>query len=137
MRIESDPAQIAVVRRAAEDFATAHGFDDTATAAIGLCLNEALANVIRHAYENRPGRPIVITIEYLAQGTPPAPVMQITIRDWGNGVNPDTLPPKPHDPLTPGGVGLICLGKLMDDITYTPQQDGMLMTMVKRKVVGC
>jgi serine/threonine-protein kinase RsbW len=133
MRIESDPAQIAAIRRCAEDFAAGHGFDCTATGAIGLCLNEALANVMRHAYDNRSGRPIVITMEYVAKAVP-APLIQMMIRDWGKGVNPDSLPPKPYDPLTPGGVGLICLGKLMDSITYEPQPDGMLMTMVKKKV---
>ena len=61
------------------------------------------------------------------------PTLRITIRDWGNGVNPATLPAKPHDPLKPGGVGLVCLSRLMDDVIFAPQKDGMLLTMVKRK----
>ena len=38
----------------------------------------------------------------------------------------------PHDPLKPGGLGLICLKKLMDEVTYTRLIDGMVLTLVKR-----
>jgi anti-sigma regulatory factor (Ser/Thr protein kinase) len=37
------------------------------------------------------------------------------------------------DPLTPGGLGMVCLGQLMDEVVYAPQRDGMLLTMSRRR----
>jgi anti-sigma regulatory factor (Ser/Thr protein kinase) len=97
-------------------------------------VNEALANVIRHAYEGADGKPIRVLVEYCAAEKDGPGELRVTIRDWGNGVNPVELPAKPQDPLRPGGLGLVCLGKLMDDVAFAPQPDGgMLLTMVKRK----
>ncbi len=55
----------------------------------------------------------------------------ILIRDWGSGIDPSTLPQQEYDPLTPGGVGMLCIKKLMDEVSFTPQPDGMLTMMVK------
>jgi serine/threonine-protein kinase RsbW len=93
--------------------------------AVGLCVNEALANVIRHAYNGALGRPIEVTARWASDG------LVITIRDWGNGEIPP--PPRRRDPLEPGGLGLICLKELMDESIFQPQPDGMLLTLVKRK----
>jgi anti-sigma regulatory factor (Ser/Thr protein kinase) len=127
LTIQSDPAQIAAVRKATEDIAQAAGLDEQAVAEVGLCVNEALANVIRHAYGGAKDRPIVISA-YCQDGG-----MVVTIRDWGNGVNPASLPPRPYDPLEPGGLGLICLWRMMSQVTYLPQGDGMLLVMKKHK----
>ena len=126
LRIASDPAQLAPARRAVEAFAAARGLDAAACAAVGLCVNEALANVIRHAYADERGRPIELRAEPAPDG-----VLRITIRDWGNGVNPEGALCAPHDPLTPGGVGLICLRQLMDNVAFAPRADGMLLTMTR------
>src|SRR5215210_8634306 len=82
LKITSDPANVAEARRAIEMFAAQCGFDDTARGEIGLVVNEALANVIRHAYQGKTDQPI----ELRAQKTPDG--IAIEMRDWGNGVNP-------------------------------------------------
>jgi anti-sigma regulatory factor (Ser/Thr protein kinase) len=130
IQIDSDPAQIAGVRRTIERLALEAGFDATGQADLGLCVNEALANVIRHAYGGAPGKPILIRVEL----TPPG--LRIVIRDWGTGVNPAAIPPPPYDPLEPGGVGLICLRGLMDAVNYEPQPDGMRLTLYKQPQPG-
>jgi len=124
--VQSDPANIAQVRRDVEDLATSAGLDAQAVAETGLCVNEAMANVIRHAYQGVKDRPIVVRA-HCQDGW-----LVVTIRDWGNGVNPATLPPRPFDPMQPGGLGLICLGRMMSQVDYVPQGDGMLLVMKKR-----
>lgn len=128
LKVQSHPANLAAVRKAIEGFATDQGFGEKAVAEIGLVVNEAMANVIRHAYDNKFDRPIHVTAAMDDQSQ-----MTIAIRDWGKGIDPSKLPPKPHDPLTPGGVGLICLKQWMDKVVFTPQPDGMLTTMVRHK----
>jgi serine/threonine-protein kinase RsbW len=127
----SEPAQIAAVRRAVESLCSDEGLDDRSVCEVGLCVNEALANVIRHAYDRQPGRPIRVTAACDGREA------EVRIRDWGNGVNPAELPERPYDPLEPGGLGLICLGRCMDEVRFEPQADGgMLLVMRKRPADG-
>lgn len=134
LKITSDPATLASTRRAVEMFAAQCGFDETARGEIGLVINEALANVIRHAYQGATDQPIEVTAQKTSDG------MSLTVRDWGLGVNPLELPPKKHDPMRPGGVGLICMRQMMDDMQFQKQPDGMLLTMsrsrIRRKAPG-
>jgi anti-sigma regulatory factor (Ser/Thr protein kinase) len=92
-----------------------------------------MANVTRHAYGGATDRPVEISgdVETDAHSVG----VRIAIRDWGNGVNPADLPGKALVPEMPGGLGLICLRRLLDEVTYTPQADGILLTMVKRERV--
>ncbi len=129
IEIDSDTAALKAVRQAVEGFAARCGCDERACDDIGLCLNEALANVIRHAYKGFGGRPIALTAG--AEGDR----FVMRLRDWGSGVNPEAVrrPPKEQDLLTPGGLGLICLHRLMTEVKYEPQGDGMLLTMARMK----
>ncbi len=128
LKVTSDPANLAPTRKSIESFCCCHGLDQKACDEVGLCFNEALANVTRHAYGGAPDRPVEVHA-WAANGA-----VTVTIRDWGNGVNPERLPRKPKDPMVPGGLGLICMHELLDDMRFTPQPDGgMLLTMVKRK----
>jgi serine/threonine-protein kinase RsbW len=127
LKIVSDPANLASVRQAIEGLCAGGGFDVKCCEEVGLCVNEALANVIRHAYKGATDRPIEVSAEVL-DGS-----LFISIRDWGNGVNPQDLPLPPPNPLRPGGLGLICLKQMMDDVTFTPQRDGMLLEMARTK----
>jgi anti-sigma regulatory factor (Ser/Thr protein kinase) len=130
-RIVSDPVQIAPVRLAVERLAADSGFDAKAVGEVGLCVNEAIANVIRHAYGGKADRPIHVRAHFDAK----LDQLDVLIRDWGKGINPDTLPVKPKqlDPLLPGGLGLICLKQMMTAVVFTPQPDGMLLTMSRRR----
>ena len=125
LRFNSDPANVAPTREAVEQFCLAGGLDATATGEVGLCVNEALANVIRHAYGGATDRPIELTAKWQNNA------LLLSVRDWGSGVVPQPQPEEKHNPLKPGGLGLICLRKLMDEVTFAPQADGMLLTMKK------
>ena len=133
MNITSHPANLADVRKAVENFAASHHFDEKAVAEIGLCVNEAIANIIRHAYKWRDDRPVVVTAAM--DGRDGATIV-ITLRDWGLGVDPSTLPCREYDPLEPGGVGLICLKQWMDRVTYAAQPDGGMLTTLARRRDG-
>ena len=50
LKVDSHPANLAPVRKAIERFATDNGFDEKSVAEVGLVVNEAMANIIRHAY---------------------------------------------------------------------------------------
>ena len=129
LNVTSDPANLAPVRRACEAFCVGSGLDAAAAGDVGLCVNEAMANITRHAYSGATDKPIEVT------GWSDGGGVHVALRDWGSGELPPTR--VQHDPLTPGGLGLICLRKLLDDVVYTPQPNGMLVTMTRRTGGRC
>lgn len=129
LKIDSSPEHIEGIRLRLEAMAKAVGFDDRGVGEVGLVVNEALANIIEHAYQFEAGRPI----EFWAEPLEPGPGLRIRIRDWGPGIDPSKLPIRPKDPTIPGGLGLICMRELMDSVEYAPQPDGgILLTMTRR-----
>jgi serine/threonine-protein kinase RsbW len=127
LKIVSDPMHLAPTRLAIERLCTSAGFDPKSAEEIGLAVNEALANVIRHAYSGEPDRPIELTAKFDDE------TLTLEMRDWGSGQNPAESAPSPPNPLKPGGLGLLCMRRLMDDVVFTRQPDGMLLVMRKRK----
>jgi len=125
LRFQSSPANLSRARKAVEKFCESTQLDQPARDEIGLVVNEALANVIRHAYDNANDKPIEMRLQPYYGG------VLLHIRDWGNGKNPADGFKKPHDPTVPGGLGLICLKKLMDGVKFTPQSDGILLEMIR------
>lgn len=127
LNIESDAANLRAVRVEVEEFCHLAGLEPKASQDVGLCANEAVANVIRHAYHSAPGKPICVRAEAQGDG------VRLTIRDWGKPFDPSTQPPKPRDPLCPGGLGLVCMRRLMDEVHFSKQEPGTLLTMIKRR----
>jgi serine/threonine-protein kinase RsbW len=123
--LTSNTADIAGARRAVEAHCRLLGFDERSVGDIGLCVNEAIANIIRHAYRGKSDQPIGLDVEIVDRR------LRIALRDWGTGIAPGALPDHKVDPLNPGGLGLICLGRLMDQVVFTPQSPGMLLELYR------
>jgi len=133
LKFDSDPIHIKGIRLACEELAREVGFDDKAVDELGLCVNEAIANVVEHAYNFELGRPVEIWVEARGDGKVKEGELRIRLRDWGPGSDPSKLPVKPKDPLVPGGLGLICMREMMDSMEYAaPAEGGMLLTLVRR-----
>jgi anti-sigma regulatory factor (Ser/Thr protein kinase) len=126
LKISSDPANLRPVRKQIEALAQAAGLPREDYEAVGLVVNEALANVIRHGYNGATDRPIAISAD-VADGQ-----IRLQIRDWSKPFDPAKLPKAKLDLLKPGGLGLICMRRLMDEAEFVPLADGMLLKLVKR-----
>ena len=129
INLSTDPTLLGSARTAIEKLCATHKFAPKCCEEIGLVVNEALANVIRHASPDVKDGPIQIDVAVF-DGE-----LTIKMRDWGKGVNPDALPPSPDsvDPLQPGGLGLMCMRQMMDSVVFEPQPDGMLLTMKRKR----
>jgi anti-sigma regulatory factor (Ser/Thr protein kinase) len=134
LKMSSHPATLRPVRHALEQFCRESGATAAESDELGLVLNEALANVMRHQYGGATDKPIAVT--FLHRGDE----VEINIRDWGAPFDPSRIklptgdvPPKPDpDKVKPGGLGLLCMKKLMHSVNFSTQPDGMLLTMVKK-----
>jgi serine/threonine-protein kinase RsbW len=131
-KFESDPKHLEPIRLECEAIARKAGFDEKAVGEIGLCINEAIANVMEHAYDFAQDRPIEVWVEGKPGSGGGGAELMIRVRDWGPGVDPSKLPVKPKDPLVPGGLGLICMREMMDSVEYAPPADGGMLLTLRR-----
>ena len=125
-KITSNPANLRPVRTELEEFAHSAGMSLESTHALGLVLNEALANVIRHGYEGATDKLILVTAESVDSR------FELSIRDWAKPFDPALVKHKIEGELSPGGLGLVCMKKLMDDVRFERLPDGMLLKMSKK-----
>jgi anti-sigma regulatory factor (Ser/Thr protein kinase) len=114
----SDARYLPVVRGAIAPLASAIGWDDCDCRAITLAVDEALANVIRHAYHGKPDGLIELECRESADG------LEITL--WDNGEAPDRSKICAREPGCdrPGGLGTHIIRDVMDSVSYEVSTDG-------------
>ena len=110
--IPSDPRYLPVVRGAMGPLAAAMGWDESECLAITLALDEALANVIRHAYHNRADGRIELECRQNADG------IEITITDNGEALDRSKLCARQIGCDQPGGLGSHIIRDVMDTVSY-------------------
>ena len=131
LSIASTPAYLAVVRAALERLCELIGFDEASRGGIVLAVDEALTNVIKHAYHGRPDQPIDITFRSVVGGE--AAGLQIELRDWGERADAGQIRSRDLDDVRPGGLGVHIMHNCMDQVEYAPAPDGgTRLTMVKK-----
>jgi anti-sigma regulatory factor (Ser/Thr protein kinase) len=124
-KITSNPAYLRIVRTELEAFAQSGGMPLEKVHQVGLVVNEAMANIIRHGYDGATDKPILVTAE--TDGNR----LEIEIRDWAKPFDPALIKRKLEGELSPGGLGLVCIRKLMDDVRFERLPDGMRLRMIK------
>jgi serine/threonine-protein kinase RsbW len=102
------------------------GFDADTVFNIELAVGEALANVVRHAYQGETEHKIHLTLSIDDEK------LYLTIRDFGQKFEPDTYKPPDLDSPTEGGYGIFLMYELMDEVSYdTSLPDGTRLKLVK------
>ncbi len=130
LRIFSLPAQLPVVRAAVEKTCELLGFDDQTTGQVVLSVDEALTNIIKHAYKSACDRPI--EIELSVQETQALPALRISLRDYGCWVDPSLIRSRDLHDIRPGGLGVHIMKNCMDSVDYRQADGGgTLLTMTK------
>lgn len=133
LELESDPEALCLVRAILERATEFMHFPEPDSRAIVRSVDEALANVIRHAYKGRTGMPITLTCNRLWCGEkvePPAG-LEILLQDSGEAADPKKLQGRPLDEVRPGGLGLHFMRQSMDEVEYSRKKGKNLLRMVK------
>ena len=107
------------------------GLDDRAAWQVQLAVDEAATNIIQHGYHDTSRGDIELA--WRLDGDE----FVVTLRDHGRSFKPEDVPaPDVTSPLEErqaGGLGLFIMGRLMDSVTFTfDEQHGNLLTMGKR-----
>jgi len=133
LELQSNPEALCLVRAAVERAAEVVHFQAADARAIVRSVDEALANVMRHAYGGRPGLPIEMSCYKLPLGERKSAQggIEILLADRGVPVKPATLKSRPLDEIRPGGLGLHFIRQSMDEVEFSRKNGKNLLRMVK------
>ena len=121
--IAADPRHLCLVRSMVRSFAHLAGFGGRQLDRIALAVDEACANVIRHAYGGRSDGEMTVTC--LIAGSEGSRSLVVRLLDRGCEAAGGCLDvPEIQDPLVPGGLGLRLMHDIMDAVTYCRSDEG-------------
>jgi anti-sigma regulatory factor (Ser/Thr protein kinase) len=126
LALPSHPRFLCVVRAAIGELGVIYGFSNEECIEITLAIDEALANVIRHAYRNRDDQKI--EFECIVDGKQ----MEFTLLDRGEPPDPTRICGKPLDDCGLSGRGTHLIKAIMDEMSYQRVPGGNQLKLVKR-----
>jgi len=108
------------------------GFDEAATYAVELSVDEACTNIIEHAYGGEGKGDIDLSVEITDQE------FIVILHDQGSPFDPAKVPIPYHnvplEELKPRGVGLFLIRKMMDEVQFEFSPDrGNILTLRKHR----
>ncbi len=109
------------------------GLDDEALHWVGVAIRESVINAIRHGNRNDVSKHVFVELSVAPADE--VPVLTISIRDQGEGFDPDTVesPLEPENLLKPSGRGIFLIRNFMDEVRLRrAPEGGMEVRMVKR-----
>jgi len=118
LQLLTNPMVLCGVRGAVSPLAEALGFSEEDSRAITLALDEAITNIIRHAYGGKVGRAIDIRFNQLTEANGGKPGLEIVVSDHGVKPNPDAFKGLPPGELRSGGLGLHFMRQSMDTVVH-------------------
>jgi anti-sigma regulatory factor (Ser/Thr protein kinase) len=126
LRIPSDPRLLHIVRAVVGQLAALRGFSEEDTQFIILAVDEACANVIRHAYGGRSDGQIILSCAECEDG------IQFLLQDHGAPGDSCAWPERSFDEVRPGGLGLPLIRAVMDHVEFRRKDDGNELLLAKR-----
>ena len=133
LRLRSNPEALCLVRAALERATEVMHFPEPDCRAIVRSVDEALANVIRHAYKGRTGLPIEVTCLRLwsaNDGRTPKGI-EILLKDSGIAAEPKKIKARSLEEVRPGGLGIHFMKQSMDVVEFHRKRGKNLLRMVK------
>jgi serine/threonine-protein kinase RsbW len=120
LELRSSPELACVVRGAMERLTEVMGFSAAEGRSVTRAVDEALTNIIRHAYGGKPDEPITVTCVRLSpKGGTGGHGFEVLLRDRGPAVDPSKMCGRPLDEIEPGGLGLHFIRQSMDEVEFT------------------
>lgn len=126
LAITCAPENFCVVRAALRKFLEPAGFAADTAELLVLAVDEACANILRHAYGGNCRGSFSLAMEIL-DGE-----LQISLRDHGTPCDPGKIRSRALEDFRPGGLGVFIIQQAFDSVEYQPQEDGTLLVLKKR-----
>jgi anti-sigma regulatory factor (Ser/Thr protein kinase) len=124
--MSSHPSFLPVVRATVDGLVKTYGLSNEECIGVILAVDEAVANVIRHAYKQRHDK--TIEFECLVDDRQ----MEFTLLDQGEAPDPARICAQPMDDIALCGRGTHLIRTVMDEVTYSQVSEGNQLKLVKR-----
>ncbi len=108
----SDPRLLGMMRAIVERWCLSAHLPEPVARQVTLAVDEAITNVIRHAYQSQPGQPILAVFSRDARG------LTFILEDSGAPVDLSSICKHPPDELRSGGRGTHFIREIMDEMEY-------------------
>jgi anti-sigma regulatory factor (Ser/Thr protein kinase) len=133
LHLESNPETLCLVRATLQRAAEVLHFPESDSRAIVRSVDEALANIIQHAYQGRPGLPIDVSCSRLWQrkDAKEPKGIEIVLEDSGPAVDIEKLKGRALDEIRPGGLGLHFIKHSMDVVEFRRKGGKNFLRLVK------
>ena len=128
LTIKSHPRHLAEVRALVRRVAAGASFDEQTTFNLMLAVDEACANIMRHAYGGDAEKDIVIHAALLPDA------IEFRLRDYGRQVDPACIKSRDLDEVRPGGLGCFLIRHAFDEVEYNTRfSTGTELRLLKRR----
>jgi anti-sigma regulatory factor (Ser/Thr protein kinase) len=133
MELQSNPEMLCVVRQAMAQLAETVGFSSADCRAVVLAVDEALTNIIRHAYEGEGDHPMRAEFRHIEvrRDGEERSALEITLEDDGCEVDSAKLCGRSLEEVKPGGLGLHFIRECMDTVEFRRSQGRNQLRLVK------
>jgi anti-sigma regulatory factor (Ser/Thr protein kinase) len=121
----SHPRFLSVVRAAVGQIGLVYGLTDDSCRGVTLAVDEAVANIIRHAYKNRYDQEIELNCRAGADQ------LEFILVDRGEPVDPTRICAQPLDEVSLSGRGTHLIKATMDEIHYEQIPRGNQLRLIK------
>lgn len=120
MELRSNPETLCAVRGAVAQLTERLGFPETECRAVVLGIDEALTNIIRHAYGGSAEQPIEVVFSRIQETWHGAnrDALEIVLMDQGKKVDSAKLAGRALEDVRPGGLGLHFIRETMDAVEF-------------------
>ena len=123
--VPSDPRFLSIARNLVSEVSAICGLSDEARQGVTLALDEAVANVIRHAYKNRYDQEIELDCQANAER------IVFRLLDEGEPPDPARICGKPLDDVSLSGRGTHLMRAIMDEMSYQQTSGKNELRLVK------
>ena len=133
MELRSNPEMLCAVRGAVAQLTERLGLSEPECRAVVLGVDEALTNIIRHAYAGHPDRPIEILFRRIQASScgKSGEALEIVLEDRGKNVDRAKLCGRALEDVKPGGLGLHFIRESMDAIEFRRRNRRNQLRLVK------
>ena len=131
--LQSNPEVLCAVRGAMEKLTEKMGFPASECRSVTRAVDEALTNIIRHAYGNQRDQPIELAC-YRAQRAGEGEHgegLEIILKDQGAPADPEKMRGRPLGEVRPGGLGLHYIRQSIDSMEFTRANGANQLRLVK------
>ena len=126
LEFEAHADNLKAIRPQVDQTAVAEGFDEKTAVQLVLAIDEACANVIRHAYNHEPG-PVVLNIFRDDDQ------LIFVLQDYAENIDCSDIKPRSLEEVRPGGLGINLIDQIMDSWEFANASEGRGNLLIMKK----